>query len=310
MLELLQVAPMSTVQDLGREGLRHLGIGGGGAMDPFALQRANALLGNAPGAAAIELCAGGLRLRCTRDAWFALQGAAFEMRIEGRLQPAHLRCRVMAGQELSLQGPQAGWFGVLAVDGGIALPPVLGARATALRGGFGGLDGRCLRAGDRLPLGAASLLQGRRGLAPPRWTPVLGLLPGPEFQALDADSRALLWRQRWRVTAHSDRMGLRLHGAQALHCGAGELLSCASLPGLVQLPPGGQPIVLAADAQTTGGYPRIGQLMAAERWKLAQLRPGDRLQFAPVDLDTARERWDDQQRELRLLRSTLGCPDA
>ena len=97
MLELLQVAPMSTVQDLGREGLRHLGIGGGGAMDPFALQRANALLGNAPGAAAIELCAGGLRLRCTRDAWFALQGAAFEMRIEGRLQPAHLRCRVMAG---------------------------------------------------------------------------------------------------------------------------------------------------------------------------------------------------------------------
>lgn len=305
MIEILHAGPLTTVQDLGRTGWRHLGLPPGGAMDALALQRANALLGNAPGDAALELCAGPLRLRPHRAVWLALQGAAFELRVAGQVQPAHLRCPVAAGQVVELQGPLAGQFAVLAFDGGVTVPSQLGARATLLRAGLGGLEGRALRAGDLLPLGPPRALQGRRGLAPLPWQPLLGLLPGPEFAELTEDARRQLWRTRWRVGPHSDRMGLRLQGP-TLHRRVGtELLSHAVMPGLVQLPPDGQPIVLGADAQSTGGYPRLGQVMAADLHKLAQLRPGDTLGFAPVDLDSARAIGQALSKDLERLRWAL-----
>ncbi len=307
MLEILAAGPLSLVQDLGRPAWRALGIPAGGAMDAPALQRANALLGNAPGAAAIELVAGPLRLRCHRDAWFALAGADFEAFIDGRPQPPGLRWQLPAGAQLELRGPRVGQYALLAVDGGIDVPLCLGSRSTAVRAGFGGHEGRALRRGDRLPLGPANAaLQGRRGLRGPAFTALLGLLPGPEYEELDAASRAQLWAARWRLTPQSDRMGLRLAGP-ALQRSGPELLSHAVAPGLLQLPPSGQPILLGADAQTTGGYPRLGQLAAAELWKLAQLRPGDTLQFAPLDLDSARRLLVEQQRELVLLRRNLEC---
>lgn len=304
MLDILQAGPLTTVQDLGRPGWRHLGLPVGGAMDTGALQRANLLVGNAPGAAAIELCAGPLRLGLQRDAWLALQGAAFEPRVDGRPQPLQGRFPVRAGQEVVLQGPLAGQFAVLAVDGGVDLPPQLGARGTLLRGAVGGLEGRALRAGDRLLLGPARSLQGRRGLAQPTDPSVLGLLPGPELEELDDASRQRLWQGPWRVGPHSDRMGLRLAGPALRRQGL-ELLSHAVMPGLVQLPPDGQPIVLAADAQTTGGYPRLGQVIAADLWKLAQLRPGDPLVFVPTDLARARALQHAQAMAMERLRWAL-----
>lgn len=308
MLEILQAGPLTLVQDLGRPGLRHLGVGAGGAFDAPALQRANALLGNAFGAAALEFAAGPLRLRCRRDAWFALAGAAFEARIAGKAQPPGLRWRLPAGEELRLDGPTAGLHAVLAVDGGIALPPQLGSQSTALRAGFGGLQGRPLRRGDELPLGAPRALQRRLGLRPPVRPPRLRVLIGPEFDELDAASRRAFWKAEWRVSAQSDRMGLRLAGPPLRRSGA-ELLSHAVLPGLIQLPPGGQPIVLGVDAQSTGGYPRLAQLIAADLWCLAQLRPGEALGFARVELDEARELLAAQQRELAALRHWLGHAD-
>jgi 5-oxoprolinase (ATP-hydrolysing) subunit C len=290
MIEIEAAGPLTLVQDLGRPGWAGLGIAAGGAMDAFALQRANLLLGNPPGAAALELVAGPLRLRAKRDCWLALAGAVFELRVDGRLQPPGLRCPLPAGALAELRGPVQGQYAVLAVDGGLALPPVLGAQATASRGGYGGLQGRALRRGDALPLGPARRLRTRRGLA---WRPVdaadppVGLLPGPEVAQLPPAARERFWATRWRLTPQSDRMGLRLAGEPLPALGL-ELLSHAVQPGLVQLPPSGLPIVLGADAQTTGGYPRLGQVIAADLWRLAQLRPGDALQFAPVDLDSAR----------------------
>ena len=304
MLEILQAGPLTLVQDLGRPGLRHLGVGAGGAFDAPALQRANALLGNAPGAAALELVAGPLRLRCARDAWFALAGAAFEARIAGRLQAPGLRWHLPVGQELRLDGPLSGQHGLLAVDGGIAVPLVLGARATALRGGFGGHQGRALRRGDVLPLGSPKALQGRRGLHSPQPQALLRALAGPEFPQLDAASQLAFLQADWQLGPHGDRMGLRLSGP-ALRREGPELASQAVMPGLVQLPPGGQPIVLGVDAQTTGGYPRLAQVIAADLWQLAQLRPGDRLRLSFVDLAQARALLAAQQRELDLLRKWL-----
>jgi biotin-dependent carboxylase-like uncharacterized protein len=305
MLEVLQAGPLTLVQDLGRPGSRHLGIPAGGAMDPLALQQANALLGNPPGAAALELVAGPLRLRPRRDVWLALRGADFEVRIDGRVQPEGLRLRALAGELVELRGPRQGQYALLAFDGGIVVPEVLGARATALRGGFGGWEGRALRAGDLLPLGEARTLKGRLGLRPEPWAPLLRALPGPELGLLRAAAQSAFWRSDWALSPHSDRMGLRLQGPLLPAVGV-EPLSHAVLPGLVQLPPGGQPIVLGADAQTTGGYPRLAQVVAADLWKLARLRPGELIRFQPVDLDTARRLQAEQAAALRRLRKDLG----
>jgi biotin-dependent carboxylase-like uncharacterized protein len=305
MLEILQAGPLTLVQDLGRPGLRHLGLGAGGAFDAPALQRANALVGNPPGAAALEFPAGPLRLRCaSRELWVALAGAEFAARIGRQAQPPGLRWRLPAGEELRLDGPISGLHGVLAVDGGIALPPQLGSLSTQLRAGIGGLQGRALRGGDRLPLGPARALKGRLGLRPPSRPARLRVLIGPEFDELDAASRRAFWQAEWRVAPQSDRMGLRLAGPPLRRSGA-ELLSHAVLPGLIQLPPGGQPIVLGVDAQTTGGYPRLAQLIEADLCYLAQLRPGEALGFARVEIDEARELLDAQQRELANLRRWL-----
>lgn len=306
MLEILQAGPLTLVQDLGRPGLRHLGLGAGGAFDALALQRANALLGNPPGAAALEFAAGPLRLRCPqRDAWFALAGAEFEARIGARALPPGLRWLLRAGEELRLEGPVSGLHAVLAVDGGLALPPQLGSQSTLLRAGLGGLEGRALRRGDRLPLGPARTLSGRLGLRAPQRPSRLRVLIGPAFDELDAASRRAFWQAEWRVGPQSDRMGLRLAGPLLRRSGP-ELLSHAVLPGLIQLPPGGQPIVLGVDAQTTGGYPRLAQLIEADLWCLAQLRPGEAVGFARVELDEARALLAAQQRELSALRHWLG----
>jgi 5-oxoprolinase (ATP-hydrolysing) subunit C len=307
-IELLQAGPLTTVQDLGRTGWRHLGVPSGGAMDSLALQQANALLGNAPGAAALEFVGGQIRIRFERDTWVMQAGALFALDIDGKPQAPYLRRFVRAGQCLRLQGPMTGQFGLLAVQGGLDLPMQMGSRATLMRAGLGGHEGRALRAGDRLPLGPAQGLQRSVGLHPSVSDGLLGLLPGPEWGQLDTDSRTAFWQADWALLPQSDRMGLRLSGPKLRRQGF-DLLSYAAFPGLVQLPPDGLPIVLAVDAQTTGGYPRIGQIIASDLWKLAQLRPGDRLQFAPVDLDTARQLQTAQVEELHAFRKLLDALD-
>ncbi|MFY7949980.1 MAG: allophanate hydrolase, partial [Gemmatimonas sp.] len=262
-IELLQTPPLWAVRGLPQHGRAHLGLCDGGVMDGWDLQQANALLGNAPGAAALELVAGPLRLRASRDLLVMQAGARFELRIDGRLQPERLVRRVPQGAELRLDGPLAGQYGLLAVDGGITSQ-----------------EGFALRLGAARPVRP-------RGLHAAVPSLPLALLPGPEFALLDAPSRAALWRAGWVLEPGSNRIGLRLKGPM-LDCAAPELLSHAVQPGLVQLPPGGQPIVLGAGAAASGGYPRIGQVAACDLWKLAHFRPGSVLRFAPIDLDSAR----------------------
>lgn len=287
-LRLLQVPPLLAVRGLAVHGQAHLGVSDGGVMDALALQRANALLCNVPGAPALELVAGPLRLRLEGDADRLLMqvGAPFEMRIDGCLQPPHLARRLRPGQELLLQGPLQGQYGLLCVQGGLQATPAL-------------------QAAQLLALAPARLLR-CRGQQPPAAQLPLALLPGPEYGRLDEASRAALWQAQWRVAPNASRMGLRLQGP-VLRGALPEMLSHAVQPGLVQLPPDGQPIVLGAGAAATGGYPRIGQVAAVDLWKLAHLRPGSPLRFAPLDLDSARAQWQAQQATLQQLRKTLAC---
>lgn len=287
MIEVIQAGVQSTVQDLGRRGLRHLGVAQCGALDGPALIMANRLLANAADAAGIEVVAGPFRLRFLRDAWFALAGADFGAELDGEPVWSGWRYPARAGQQLTLSGGRHGMRAYLALAGGIAVPLALGARATDLQAGLGGWQGRALRGGDRLPLGAAAPLSGRLGRRGLGWSPELRCLPGPDWHAFTPATRQAFCRQQWTVSPQSNRMGYRLLGEELARASGGESLSHAVLPGVVQVPPGGQPIVLLADAQTTGGYPRIACVIEADLWKLAQARPGVRLHFVMVDAQQA-----------------------
>lgn len=297
MIEIVAPGPLLTVQDLGRPAARRYGVATGGAMDASALVAANRLVGNAPGAAALELTAGGVELRFTRPALVSLAGGDLGATLDGRPLPLWRSLLVDAGATLRLAGRSDSWGAraYLALAGGIDLPPVLGSRATDLAGGFGGLGGRPLRAGDRLPIGAApadtSAALGR--LWPPEHrppyapAPTLRFVPGPHLDCLAPDALAQLADAALRVSPISNRMGYRLEGLALPYARPCSLPSLGVVPGCIQIPPDGAPILLLADAQTTGGYPLAGAVIAADLPLAAQLLPGDALRIAPVDLDAA-----------------------
>ncbi|RST51631.1 biotin-dependent carboxyltransferase family protein [Variovorax sp. DXTD-1] len=307
---------LASVQDLGRHGHRQVGICPGGALDVLALTLANRLVGNADGAAGLEITMGGCEIRFETDTRIALAGDDFAACLDGAPVWPCWSMPVAAGQTLKLAGAnapgakKAGLRSWLAVAGGIDVPLVLGSRSTDLKAGFGGHQGRALRKGDRLALGAASLdaaQLARRpfGLRGPEWGPEQGdsaielrVLPGPEFDQFTAASHAQLWSERWRITAQSNRMGSRLAGAELKRKRSIDMLSSGVIPGTIQVPPSGQPIILMGDAQTTGGYPRIGVVIRADLWKLAQAPLDGRLRLVQVDMAAALEAWAEQQRYL------------
>ncbi len=312
-IEVLRAGTLCSVQDLGRHGRRHLGISQCGAMDTLALQQANLLLGNDAGAAGLELSLGPVQLRFTQAVRIALTGVDFGARLqtpEGgdvAVLSGHALA-LPAGAVLSLPRPAIpGARGYLAVAGGIDVPLVLGSRSTDLKAGFGGHAGRVLQAGDVLPVGSTSLAtvtdrRGVRGFAP---THVLRALPGPDYDRFTQAAHTGFWLQPWRINAQSNRMGLRLNGAPlALHS-AVNLLSAGVLPGDVQVPPDGLPIVLGVDCQTTGGYPRIASVIQADLWQLAHLSPLTSVYFQPVTHAVAQAALERQTRYLTRLARAL-----
>ncbi len=309
----------TTLQDGGRRGLRHLGIGAAGALDPWAHALANRLVGNTGDAATLEIALAGPRLRFDRAVRIALCGARIDAQAGVIALPCDRPIDLPAGCELRLGACRSGARAYLAVAGGFAVPVVLGSASTDVRGGLGGMRGRALAAGDVLPLARASDRpgDGRAHDAPavaawwidaahdpeaPPGTARVRLLPGDAATA----PRDALFARTWRVSASSDRQGLRLQrdDTTALRAeDAAERISEPVFPGTVQLPPDGQPIVLLADAQTHGGYPRIGHAIRADAPTLAQLRPGDALRFEPCTQRQAREASMHQQQ--RFARITI-----
>jgi antagonist of KipI len=312
-LRTVRPGALATVQDLGRRGLQHLGIVAGGAMDPVALRIANALVGNAAGAAALEIALSGPELLVGRDALVALYGARFAADADGVALPQSRPVLVRAGTRLRIGRATAGSFGYLAVAGGLDVPPVLGSRSTYLAGGFGGWRGRPLERDAELAfapeaeaLAAARFARAARRRRPIRagrcetvaWfvppatlpeheAPVVRALSGRHADAFQDAARSAFYAERWQVAPDSNRMGYRLRGPRLALAAPLEILSQATCLGTVQVPPAGQPIVLMADHQTTGGYPKIAEVIAADMPMLAQLAPGAGLRFAPVTLEEA-----------------------
>jgi biotin-dependent carboxylase-like uncharacterized protein len=294
------------VQDLGRSAWRDRGISRCGALDELALGWGNLLVGNAPDTAGLEFTLGPASLRFDADCSIAVTGTDADASLDGQPLRPWWRRRVRAGQTLKLAAPRERMRSYVAISGGIALPRELGSCSTDLKAGFGGLDGRALRDGDRLPLDPPATLPARAvGMRPPDWDATLRVLPGPEHEEFAPASRETFWRNGWQVTPQSNRMGYRLAGPVLVREHGAELASHGVLPGVIQVPPSGQPIVLLADAQTTGGYPKIGVVIRADLWKLAQLRLGAMLRFVPCTLDDAHAALRAQRQRLDQLRSAL-----
>ncbi|MGH2466734.1 MAG: biotin-dependent carboxyltransferase family protein [Candidatus Limnocylindrales bacterium] len=301
MLEVLLPGLLDTVQDGGRPEARDLGVPLSGACDPWSLAVANRLLDNPPDAAALEMTAAGPTLAVRRACVLALAGAELGAQVpeEGRTLPVGTAQLVHAGTHISFDPDRAAGRGLrayLALAGGIDVPIVLGSRSTCLAGGFGGLEGRQLRGGDRLaPVHPDDLTAAGRcwpaGGPDPTMPQAIRLLPGPPTLGapVPAGLRMLL-AARWQVGAAADRMGLRLVGPPiALDVAAsGSLVSGGVLPGAVQVLPDGSPVVLLADGQTVGGYPVPAVVAGADLPWLGQLRPGDPVRFRPTSVAAAR----------------------
>jgi len=273
---------MTTVQDLGRWGHQAVGVPVGGAMDTDSHRVANALAGNAPSAATLEICFSGPVLEADGPIAIALAGADIEVSIAGRVWRAPVALDVADGQTIAFGRRHSGARAYLAVAGGIDTPQVLGSRAADLRSGFPGLAGRPLREGDRLPIGAVHGPAVPASRAPLWRHPVRGgaalrVLRGPH-----ADRDGLLDRlcaAPFVVSGRSDRMGYRLEGRSLSPVPAGDLVTMPTVTGTVQVLPDGTPILLMADRQTTGGYAQAGVVIAADLPLAGQLAPGDTIRF-------------------------------
>ncbi len=280
------------VQGAPRRGMRHLGVPLSGAADPLSLALANRLVGNALAAAALEVTLTGMTLVCTRACRIAVSGAPRKLKVNGELRPMQHRLELTAQARLELGPAESGARSYIAVGGAFAAREVLGSPSTYLPARLGGHDGRALEEGDTLEIAGEPDSDGAEATPPefcwtppPAWT--LRALPGAEFELLDAASRAALFADRFRVGGRNDRMGVALDGVTLSSRSAGDLDSRPVFPGTVQCPESGRLFVLGADAQTTGGYPRVLEIIRADRALIGQLRTGSGFHFLRRDAETA-----------------------
>ncbi|MGA2326772.1 MAG: biotin-dependent carboxyltransferase family protein [Bryobacteraceae bacterium] len=290
-----------TVQDLGRWGYAHLGVSPCGAADALSLRAGNRLVGNPDSAAALELTLAGGAFLFEEQTVLALTGAEFGVTLNGRSVPSWCAIPAPRGAELRLGHTRGGARAYLCVAGGFQVEWLLGSASTDVRAGFGGVEGRALRRGDRLAIGvperapsSASAVELRRYLE----GEVLRVTAGPQAHLYAAPA---LERGAYTVREESNRLGVRLCGEAVAAVARHEMLTEGVSLGAVQVPPDGQPIVLLVDQQTTGGYPKIANVIAADLPRLGQLRPRDRVRFVLTDLEVAHSVLREQEAHLERL---------
>ena len=289
-LTVIRPGMLSTVQDLGRWGLQGSGVPVAGPMDPYSHRLANRLAGNDDNAAALEITLIGPELQADSDVVCAVAGAQFAITVDNVPAPMYAAFVLPAEARLRFGNRPVGARATLAVQGGLDVEAPFGSRATSLISGIGPFGGRPLMAGDVLPVGQPRPAQGwtrsasRSGpipLAVPRGGTRLRVIRGPHELMFTAGAYETLFESRYVVTASSNRMGYRLDGPPLEHAGAADILSDATPIGSIQVPGSGRPILLMADRQTTGGYPRIATVITADIPLAGQLAPGDWIAFSP-----------------------------
>jgi biotin-dependent carboxylase-like uncharacterized protein len=291
-LQILRAGPGATIQDGGRWFYRRYGVTPAGPMDWAAFRTANLALGNDAQAAAIEIGPGGIEICADIAVPIAFCGGGFTWTRDGKALGEAARVTLNRGEQLKAGPGASGVFAYLAVAGGLATPVTLGSRATHTRAHLGGLDGRMLRDGDLLPLSAISFpSQPHASIAAPwlaRDARPLRVVPGPQDDYFTAGALTDFFGAEFRVSHQSDRMAYRLDGPKIAHARDFNIVSDGIAFGAVQIAGDGQPFVLMADHQPTGGYPKLGHVARADIGRLAQLRPGEICHFVTVEVEAAR----------------------
>ncbi|WP_105439959.1 biotin-dependent carboxyltransferase family protein [Neorhizobium sp. T25_13] len=294
MIEIVETGPFNTVQDLGRPGYRDIGVSASGAMDPLAVRIGNILVGNDEGAAGIEVQTFPFSLRFDRRTVFAVTGADGDPILDGLELLPWCAYTAEVGQVLELKHPPTLARAYVSLGGGLDVPSVMGSRSTSLRGSFGGNAGRPLVKGDRIALGDCANFAPVPASGLAVIEPAVALrdvfpdlvdgalpvraLPGGEHALFPNDGDAF-WSQTWKISSRSDRTGYRLSGEPIKPTASVEMRSHGIVAGVIQVPPGGEPIVQMSDANTAGGYPKIAGVIECDLWRLGQARIGSRLRF-------------------------------
>jgi biotin-dependent carboxylase-like uncharacterized protein len=297
-LRVISPGLLTTLQDLGRPGSQSLGIPVSGALDPVALRAANLVAGNAADTAALEIAYQGPMLTVEADSVrVAFAGAAAAIDIlgadgsgESRRVPALQSVRLLRGERLRVGALSGGAVAYLAIEGGFAVAPVLGSRSTYTRAAIGGFAGRALKAGDALPLRHAEAAERKEQMLPAldlARPARFRVVPGPQDDYFTAKGIATLLEATYTVSPATDRMGMRLEGPALEHARGFNIVSDGIAPGAIQVPGNGLPIVLLADRQTTGGYPKIATVISADLPALGRLTPGSKVAFAAVSVEEA-----------------------
>ncbi len=312
MIEVVDGGLLTTVQDMGRYGYQRYGVPVSGVMDPYSLALVNTLLGNEEGAAALEVTLVGPKLVFLDDTVFALGGADLAARLNGEPVPMWQVLRGKAGSLLSFDGPMAGVRGYLATPGGIDVPLVMGSRSTYARAGLGGLEGRALRAGDRLALGAPEARIPPVGTrAPLSLQPTIGgkhlvrVIMGPQADAFTPEGIATFLSESYIVSQQSDRVGYRLEGPAIEHTDGADIVSDGIPFGGIQVTGDGLPVVLMADRGITGGYTKIATVATVDLGQVAQALPGDTVSFKAIKVEEGHRRLAERRTALGIFREQV-----
>ena len=309
MITITRAPPYLTVQDTGRKHSRSSGVPRGGALDAFALQALNAIVGNALDSAALEWALGGGTVSFQSDCVFALGGARARVMMAGRSVPSFTTCYARAGNELAVEQLIAGRFLYIGFSGGIDVPQILGSRSTYLPGHFGGRNGRMIVHNDSLPLGEAPPSIPAEGftcpaeLLPRYESSAVRITRGTHADLFDDSAWHTLTETEFTISTASDRTGYKLKG-NALGNSVGNLPSDASCQGAIQIPGDGTPIVLMADAPTVGGYPKIAAVAEADLPILAQRSPGEIIRFQLVTIEQSQRALKRRASDLHTIRAT------
>jgi antagonist of KipI len=310
--EVIQPGAFTTVQDLGRYGYQKYGVSISGAMDRFALRVANLLVGNEEGEAAVEVTVIGPKLKASKDLRMGITGADLSPEIDGNPAPMWRTLSVGGGSVVSFGTPKNGCRAYLAVAGGIDFPVVMGSRSIHTRSHLGG-KGRALAKGDVLKIkdsGFRTQDSGFRQL-PDDQIPVYGrewkarVILGPQDDYFTREGIETFLHGEYEITPHADRMGYRLKGPKVEHKAGADILTDATPPGSIQVPGDGMPILLLADGQTTGGYPKIATVISVDQDPLAQARPGDKVRFERVTILDAHRLLKEGEEKIQRIRKAL-----
>jgi antagonist of KipI len=322
-IKVLHPGLLTTIQDLGRYGSQKFGVIVSGAMDPISLRIANLLVGNDEGEGALEITLFGTTLQFETDELVAITGGDLQPTIDGEKAPMWRPVLIRKGSILQFKSAMNGCRAYVAFAGGIVVPEVMGSKSTYLRAAIGGLQGRALQKGDVFECGDFNSLsrafvhQLERMTTHFKWsvnytefmtfnkTQTIRVLHGAEFERFDLASQQAFFSKRYRLTTQADRMGYRLEGESLSLSEKFELLSEGVTYGTIQVPSNGQPIILMVDRQTTGGYPKIGQVISTDLPCLAQMQPNANIQFKEVSLEQAELELIKQEQMLRKISMSI-----